>query len=272
MQTYTKEYDLIFSIGGGCATSKQLRARELQFLSFPFDWLFQINSAPSHIPALQKCFEEDFKNWLKKENLEPLIGDERGTSELEHQYKDTENGFRYIHDFHFSIDDEREYKKVKAKYKRRINRLLNIIKKSKNVLLILDCKYEIDVKNCENLLKSLKNKFSNTNFDFIAMNFCEKKQEIFEKDNILIYKYTRSYLDTDYFGLPVEWDFLNGIKLSKAGRLMQKQFLPNNNIIEIKKLKRGLGLYLFKNISSIIRLNILFLSCRFDFSIGKIKD
>ena len=52
--------------------------------------------------SLQKCFEDDFSNWLAKENMENLVGDERGTSELEHQYKDKENGFRYIHDFHFS--------------------------------------------------------------------------------------------------------------------------------------------------------------------------
>ena len=251
MQTEIKEYDLIFSIGGGCATSLQLRKRELQFLSFPFDWLFQVSSSTySHILSLQKCFEDDFSNWLAKENMENLVGDERGTSELEHQYKDKENGFRYIHDFHFSIDDEIEYLKVKEKHQRRIDRLLKTIQKSKKVLLFLDRKYEIKIEDCESLLKSLKHKFPNTKFDFIAINFGADKQEIVYKNNITIYKYIRQYSDADDFGVPNEWDFLNSIK----------------------KLKRGIGIYLFKNIFNIIRIRFLLFGLRLDFCIGKVRD
>ena len=109
-----EKFDLIFSLGGSCMASKQLRKKGLQFLSFPFYWLFQVDN--SHIQSLITIFQEDFINFLGSNSLVKLVGNKRGTFDLENQYKDINNGFRFIHGFKDS--------------------------KTKKIFCFLDCKYK----------------------------------------------------------------------------------------------------------------------------------
>ena len=117
MDTKPEVFDLALSLGGSCISALQLRRRGLRTCSLPFDWLFHIND--NILTSLSMCFQEDFQNWLLRDNLQELVGDERGVSP-HYQYKDTYTGFRFIHDFFQPIDHKGECKNVKRKYNKRI--------------------------------------------------------------------------------------------------------------------------------------------------------
>lgn len=268
-----QEYDLIFSLGGSCATTNQLKLlRNLQFCSFPFDWLFH-RSVKTMI-YFQEFLKTDFKNFLIRENMELLIDEERGNSPLEHQYRCRLSGYSYIHDFNNSIENETEYKAVKKKYSRRLKRLFKYIKKSKKILLILDAMYPIEIDCLKPILDILKARFPNKEFNLICLNFSSESDTIIKQDNILIYK-VKKRLNKQCFEekLP-EWSFLDKIKLSEEGCLMQKKEFDNENnfLMKFKKLKRGLGIYLFPRIFNILKIRLLIFGLRFDFCIGEVID
>lgn len=73
----TREYDLIFSLGGSCAAACQLKQRGLRPCSLPLDYTFFWHSAKP-LRMLAKCLDENFSHFLLKENLEELKGKERG--------------------------------------------------------------------------------------------------------------------------------------------------------------------------------------------------
>lgn len=50
-----KYFDLMFSIGGSCASASQLKNRGFRFTSLPFDWLTTFN--PNDTFTLQKEIE-----------------------------------------------------------------------------------------------------------------------------------------------------------------------------------------------------------------------
>ena len=107
-----EKYDLIFSLGGSCATAKQLKMNGLRNASYPFDWLFCLNDR--HLKYLIKAFQTDFHDWLLYENLRELTTEERGDSKC-FQYCDEAIGYNFIHDFHKPKEDITEYTEVKDK-------------------------------------------------------------------------------------------------------------------------------------------------------------
>ena len=60
-----KEYDFAFSCGYSCAVTEALRAADLQFASFPFDW-----TASPGFRRCAKMIADDFKGWMEKDDLE----------------------------------------------------------------------------------------------------------------------------------------------------------------------------------------------------------
>lgn len=46
------EYDLICSLGGSCATAKQLKMAGLRREALPFDWLFHLDNRPLELFVL----------------------------------------------------------------------------------------------------------------------------------------------------------------------------------------------------------------------------
>lgn len=130
-QSFLREkYDFVFSLGAVCACSGSLREAHRQFRSFPFDWV-----AGGSIAERARMLVDGFHNWLVKEAM-VYRGEQNIEWQRKHIYCNTITGVSFIHDFLQSDSFDIAFDKVKAKYDRRINRLLENIKKSRRVLAV----------------------------------------------------------------------------------------------------------------------------------------
>ncbi len=215
------KYDLIFSLGGSCASTLQIKKfRQLQNLSLPFDWLFHIS--PETLPTLAELFKTNFAQWLRRENLILLQDGERGGSELIHQYRCAYTGFRFIHDFETSADDDQEYAQVKAKYDRRIQRLYDIMDKSRRVLAVIDVRYNLQVTDLKQLKMAVERAFPNTSFTVVGLRFSAEQPSSFYQNEIALLEITRNRNIDDYDYKQKTWSFLETVELSNKGKLLQK--------------------------------------------------
>lgn len=123
-----KVYDLIFSIGEACSCTECLRFNKLQDASYPFDWIF----GATFLDRI-KILTSKFDNFL---NLKDLTFSYSENSISCDAYKNNFNNLTFNHDFPKDIPLSSSYNQVKEKYNRRINRLLNKINTSQNVLLV----------------------------------------------------------------------------------------------------------------------------------------
>ncbi len=125
------KFDFIFSLGFNCGCTTYLRQHGLQEYSYPFDWLI---GAPfeTRIEMLLNNFE-DFLNpaYLVRQ-------DKGGGANKDNHYdyyRDIRTNLSFLHDFNpgglgvsLSV--------VQAKYKRRIERLYEVLSSSKDVLCV----------------------------------------------------------------------------------------------------------------------------------------
>jgi hypothetical protein len=126
MQT-KREYDLAFSLGQACACSLTLRTAQLQFASFPLDWI-----AGGTLPQRVDLVIRRFDGWLAKEDFVY-----NGTNPINGlgMFRNTKTGLYHLHDF-TDGPIENSYTQVVAKYARREKRLLDLIAKAKCVLVV----------------------------------------------------------------------------------------------------------------------------------------
>ncbi len=60
---------------------------------------------------------------------------------------------------------------------------------------------------------SIKMIYSQKQIDFVVLNFGCKSENIVEKDNICIYRYSRKQNNYDYIQTNYEWSFLDNVEL-----------------------------------------------------------
>ena len=124
-----KKFDLFVSIGAACSCSNALRVSNLQFRSYPFDWI----SGADFNKRIQ-LLTNDFEDWLNINSMEYI-------AEREHPvpskiYKNTKTGIIFSHDFPKDKEINESFNDVKVKYDRRIKRLIKQIETSKKVLFV----------------------------------------------------------------------------------------------------------------------------------------
>lgn len=150
-QSFLREkYDFVFSLGAVCACSGSLREAHRQFRSFPFDWV-----AGGAIAERARMLVDGFHNWLVKEAM-VYRGEQNIEWQRKHIYCNTITGVSFIHDFLQSDSFDIAFDKVKAKYDRRINRLLTNIKKSRRVLAVYQESPETKVRLSDNELQTAR--------------------------------------------------------------------------------------------------------------------
>lgn len=128
IKTKVKIYDLIISIGEACSCTQCLRLFKLQDFSYPFDWLWG-STFTKRIDIISSQFE----NFINKEDL-VFSHPEKPISC--NAYKNISNGLVFNHDFPQNVAFDIAYKEVRAKYDRRIKRLLEKINNSQKVLFV----------------------------------------------------------------------------------------------------------------------------------------
>ena len=124
----TGMYDLIFGIGAACSCSQSLRAADLQFASFPWDWI----GFPS-MPERARIMCEGYKGWMEMEDLE-YIGPIGGRKA---QYRNRKNGILSNHEFFVDVPLSESFPGVKERYDRRIARLDRLIRTARRPVLVL---------------------------------------------------------------------------------------------------------------------------------------
>ena len=122
-----REYDLAFSLGQACACSMALREANLQFASFPFDWIAD-GTLPSRVDILVSRFDR----WLEKEDF--VYNGKNPVNGLG-MFRNRKTGFNHLHDFSDG-PIENSLAQVVAKYARREKRLFELIGNTRRVLIV----------------------------------------------------------------------------------------------------------------------------------------
>ena len=269
-----KTYDLIFSIGEACSCTATLRKSKLQNFSYPFDWLYGCD----FIERIN-LLTSNFKDFINMEDLEYI--DSRISPNPFDIYQNKINGLVFNHDFQLGVPLSESYNEIQSKYERRINRLLGHIALAKKVLVVY-----IKTPEDENMIKDksmltealqkLRETFENTEFDILTLtnDSSMKLGDIrVEKNHPNITNLTLNYKsqnkkDEEHIvNIKVLEKVFSNFKLNK----LLKPKIKISNFIEVKKLKRGFGIYLFKRIFNLISLKLSIFGCKFDFCIGKIR-
>lgn len=157
-------YDLAFSIGGGCACSQALRRAGMQFASFPFDW-----AGVKKIPVKLQILADDFKTLLSREKM---VFVEPNTAKDKDIYLNQANGMLFLHDFPMGVPLEQSYDQVAEKYRRRADRLLALIARSKRVLVAHVCIPSYEPHADAEFLDSyeiIHRRFPSVEFDFLSI-------------------------------------------------------------------------------------------------------
>ena len=188
-------YDYIFSLGQACFTATMLRKLSLRTMSSPFDWMYGA--------SLEERFEillSGFENYFNKEDL-VYVGLDSPKKDC---YKNTRTGIHYNHDFPKGVNFDIFYPKIAEQYKRRTEKCLKTIEKSKRVLIIYinvpeTNLGEISQEKLLSLIEKINKKYPKTQIDFLHIknNDNLKENEVIYKEiseNLLIAEcYQRSY-------------------------------------------------------------------------------
>lgn len=176
-----KEYDFIFSIGEDCSCTQALRSSNLQYASYPLDWLFG-----SDFNGRIDILVSNFNKFIEFSDLQ-LSYSERSISC--DAYYNNSNKITFNHDFPTGIPLEESYPEVFEKYQRRINRLLTNIQNADSILVVY-----IETPNNENHTsdkdilygyKKIQQKYPNKKIDLLyIMNDMALSPKDIKQENI----------------------------------------------------------------------------------------
>ena len=131
MNAVKRKYDLIFGLGNACSATQTLRAADLQFLSFPFDWV--ILSGADDLDRRVATISDGFRGWFERKDLERIGVYEAGRKDI---YRNNATGTIFNHEFFIGDDLDEKFPAVRAKYDRRIARFLDLIRASRSMLVL----------------------------------------------------------------------------------------------------------------------------------------
>lgn len=172
-----RRFDLIVGLGPACSCSMILRRANLQHLSFPYDWLTPRANTPEYEADLVHRADwivREFGDWLRAEDLKRF---ERPADHPKDCYFNDRLNLLFIHDFPIGSDFAAEFPKVKAKYDRRIGRLLDLIRGARRVLILRvdrpDLATSTRIEDCKTAVRALSEKFAPTAFELLLLH-CER--------------------------------------------------------------------------------------------------
>lgn len=192
----------VVGLGGNCRVSTWLKALNLRFQAFPFDWV-----ESEEIEGLIALINNDFDDYLLLENLTPFF------NYYYNRVQDRIYKINLVHDFsfqgneNFSFAKHEDFKKgincinneyfaVYEKYKKRIQRFKDLYK-NHNQIIFVRVLY-IDKDSAILLHKSLKKTFNNkVNIMLIVINDQEDFKVDWNLEGIKNFYLPTLYLTTD---------------------------------------------------------------------------
>ena len=167
-----KKYDLAFGLGPACSCSQALRRAGLQHLSFPFDWIGPTYGQPGWDDDVRRRTDlicSEFENWLRPEDF-TFHGPH--TNGMDNYFNDR-LGLIFLHDFPSGRNFDDVFPGIAEKYARRCARLLDLIRQSRNVLIVRidrpDLDYRTSLDDCRYARRMLAKHFATTKFDFALL-------------------------------------------------------------------------------------------------------
>jgi hypothetical protein len=113
-------------MGANCFLAGMLDALGLRMFSGPYDW---VNGSTFEMRF--RLFLNRFDKYFEKGDLQF-----QGHAECTDVYRNQRTGLAYIHDFKLNSDFDAAYPEVRAKYDRRIARVLDKIKNGRRTLIL----------------------------------------------------------------------------------------------------------------------------------------
>ena len=130
MRRFPKTYDAVVSIGQWCATAICMKKLGLRSASGPFDWLF---GGGERVKSYVDLMLSGFSGFFLRDNLRKVREDPAEGTEV---YVDVVQGWEFRHDFSVGVPFEENYAKSRARFDRRIARLLGTLRSKGRVMLV----------------------------------------------------------------------------------------------------------------------------------------
>ena len=173
-----RHYDLVLGIGTACSCTQCLRAAGLQHLSFPYDWMSPSPNRPDDcrmdLRRRIDDFVDGFPEFLRRENLEYIGRSADGKNEI---YLNRKTRIIHNHDFRSGIPFDMAYQEASETYRRRINRILRLIGKSKRVLIVRidrpDQSAPTPVEDCAYAIRRLAGRFPDIAFELLLLSYAK---------------------------------------------------------------------------------------------------
>ena len=190
-QTVGGSYDLAFSIGGACSCTQMLRKANLQFQSFPFDWVRGMA-----IDARAEMIAGGMKDFLVEGDLEYVSRNANGFKEI---YRSSKTGLTFYHDFQMGRTLAEGFPEVAEKYRRRQARFLARLAAARRVLVVYLTSPEDPCPTREESVRTqeiLRRAFPNAEFDVLVMANGRESGVRTERWADHVVRQTFSYADT----------------------------------------------------------------------------
>lgn len=123
-----ERFDLVLGLGSACSCTQALRAAGLQLASFPLDWV-----SGGDLKTRTDLVTGGFAGWMSEDAWTRV--DNPGAFKHD-TYLNRRTGLVHPHDFDQRQPLSVSYPAVKAKYDRRVARLLGLLADAKRVLLV----------------------------------------------------------------------------------------------------------------------------------------
>ena len=158
------KYDFIFSLGAACSCTQMLRKAQLQFASYPLDWLFG-----SDLAGRVDIVASRFTRFLEETDLTYTYSERSISCDA---YHNAFNDLTFNHDFESGKELKETYPAVKEKYNRRIKRLLDRIEAASTVLGVFietpdSGKSRYTAQDLQEIHTKLNKAFPNKRFDLL---------------------------------------------------------------------------------------------------------
>lgn len=173
-----KKYDLIFGLGAACSCTQTLRRAGLQHLSFPNDWCGPEDRSETGEPVLHDlCARAEqlctsFAGCFSPEDFRDCGPNPNNRFEI---YRNAKTGCVFNHDIPQGADFPTAFAEMSAKYRRRTDRILEILSAAKNALAVrLDRPNQLTptpLDDCRQTRARLAERFPHVRFDMILFSF-----------------------------------------------------------------------------------------------------
>ena len=171
MREMEKHYDLIFGLGAVCSCTQSLRQAGLQTLSFPYDWI-----APHAEANLQRDMRlraeticNGFAGWFDEKDFAFHGANTNGKD----KYYNEKLDLIFVHDFPLGIPLSQSFPAIRDRYRRRIDRLLDLLSHAKSVLVVRldrhDLPYRTSGADCTYVRSILSARYPGTAFDVLLI-------------------------------------------------------------------------------------------------------